>query len=868
MLANDTAHVNIVDGELVRQWVDLVHGDSTGLIHISSTLNWAGATFDEAHRHLIPAHVQALHDRGAEGIYMRATTLGRPLGPEERGAEADSHELPGLWADIDIAGPGHKTAKPLPVNEQQAMMVVAESGLPDPTLWVHSGGGLYPWWLFDRPALVTDATVVALREMSAGLQKVLGHTADRLGFFYGTQCGDLPRVLRVPGSVNRKKGTPHRLCQLYPTQTDGTVYQVDQMMAHVRGLVEALPVPEPPRPPAQAPVGGLGLTPGDDFENRTDWADPELLGGAGWRFHHQQGRTRYWERPGGSSTGGHSASTGRDPDRDRLYVFSDATDFIPEQPYTKFAAYALLHHGGSYSRAASHLRSKGYGDQRPMPAPLPLPPVPAGANGHSPADAPADSPEDPAPVPMTPVVAAGDGHPLSDVGNGSRMADMHGEKFRWCLEEKQWYHWEDGMWRPDKSLHIQRAAEAMTFALVAHANAVGATDGKRGDKLYKFAMASQSDAKVNAAISRFKSQPGVSVSADGFNPHRHLVTVANGTLDLRSGGLVPHDPRHMGTRMFGAAYDPAATCPQFEKFLEEVLPDPQVREYLQRAVAYTLTGDADERAMFLLHGPSGTGKTQFTELMTTLFGDYAGTAASSTFRAKHSEATFDLHQLRGKRFVATSETSADLTVDEALVKRITGMDSITSRTLFQAHVSWKPECAVWVATNHLPRLTSDDNAVWARVKPIAFTTQFSRDGSTGHKEVKNIAHTVLAKEAAGILNWVLAGLKAYRERGLEQPEVVTEAVRQYQLESDVVAQFMSESVEDGLLVVAEPTDSIGSTHLWEIFTAWSQRNRAVPLGQRRFTNRLRALGYQDYKHGTKRWRGVRAGSGGLLGTMG
>ncbi|MBB2900491.1 hypothetical protein FHR75_001279 [Kineococcus radiotolerans] len=102
------------------------------------------------------------------------------------------------------------------------------------------------------------------------------------------------------------------------------------------------------------------LSPGDDYERRTDWA--ELLKPAGWTMVRRAGRTRYWRRPGKDD--GVSATTGRAEDRDRLYVFSSSTEFSTETPLTKFAAYALMHHSGDYSAAARQLRADGYGTGR------------------------------------------------------------------------------------------------------------------------------------------------------------------------------------------------------------------------------------------------------------------------------------------------------------------------------------------------------------------------------------------------------------------------------------------------------------------------------------------------------------------------
>ena len=130
--------------DLVRSWLRLLHGDAPGLVHICATGLWTGATFPVGDTDAAVEYVAGLHAQEREGIYARITTLRGELPPGSRGGESDTLALPALWADLDIAGPGHKTDQALPPDEDAARSVIAAGGLPAPTIWVHSGGGLYP----------------------------------------------------------------------------------------------------------------------------------------------------------------------------------------------------------------------------------------------------------------------------------------------------------------------------------------------------------------------------------------------------------------------------------------------------------------------------------------------------------------------------------------------------------------------------------------------------------------------------------------------------------------------------------------------------------------------------------------------------
>lgn len=188
-----------------------------------------------------------------------------------------------------------------------------------------------------------------------------------------------------------------------------TVNERDALHA-IASMFDQMPSVEPvaPRPTGDMfGHGSHGDRPGDDYNEHAAWDD--VL--EGWTRARSFGGSCYgWVRPGKRVGDGISATTGRN-DADNLFVFSSSTEFETERPYSKFAAYALLHHGGDYSAAAGELRSRGYGkppapstatvlslvpamDSRPViesgslvrvvgvepsPEPLPVAPVPAAA---------------------------------------------------------------------------------------------------------------------------------------------------------------------------------------------------------------------------------------------------------------------------------------------------------------------------------------------------------------------------------------------------------------------------------------------------------------------------------------------------------
>jgi hypothetical protein len=146
----------------------------------------------------------------------------------------DVQGIPTLWADIDIAGPGHK-ATHYPPDQASAMQIVDAIGLP-PSMILHSGGGLQPYWLLVEPWLATDATdpvaeKTAMAALSRDLVHTLGHHARRLGTWAVDAVFNLDRVMRAPGSLNCKGVAPRPVKMVH--FDPGARYEPDQIREHL-----------------------------------------------------------------------------------------------------------------------------------------------------------------------------------------------------------------------------------------------------------------------------------------------------------------------------------------------------------------------------------------------------------------------------------------------------------------------------------------------------------------------------------------------------------------------------------------------------------------------------------------------------------
>jgi hypothetical protein len=204
------------DTDLVRASLGFHFQDVPGLLSICSDKDgFAGRRFttDEIGIAAATRYISDLERRQPKGIYAQVTTLREhpPVGPDGksgRGGKDLAHGLTLLWADGDYGDIGHKPGlddMPHPVDAAHVQEVVLASGLPEPSGWWHSGGGYNPIWALAEPYVITDDEArAAIEQFTMGLQAVLGASAYSHGCSWDTQIGNLDRLMRVPGTINRK----------------------------------------------------------------------------------------------------------------------------------------------------------------------------------------------------------------------------------------------------------------------------------------------------------------------------------------------------------------------------------------------------------------------------------------------------------------------------------------------------------------------------------------------------------------------------------------------------------------------------------------------------------------------------------------
>lgn len=427
---------------------------------------------------------------------------------------------------------------------------------------------------------------------------------------------------------------------------------------------------------------------------------------------------------------------------------------------------------------------------------------------------------------------------MQETGDAALLADLASNRAAYDHALNTWYLWAGNHWQQDQTGAMYRiiANELAPLYLHAAAEAQAGDNAELSKSLAKRAAALRTKKRMDNVIYLAARTQRLALTGSEWDQNPLLLGTNNGVIDLRNGNFRPGQPGD-----YILSYAPTdwqgldTPAPAWEAFLLDIFADPAICAFVQRLLGYGISGKKTERILPILWGEGANGKSTLIETIGAVLGrtlTMATEADSLMDVAKGGDGPRPfVYALRGKRLVWASESNEGRRMNTALAKKLSGRDTITVRTLHAKPVIFDPTHLILLITNHRPNIP-DDIAMWDRVILLPFTARFVEHPRVGEKLQDRDIQDKLRAEAPGILAWLVRGYLAWQREGLNPPEAIKAATKDYQASEDTLAQFVADSC------VELETATVLGTPLFKAYMDWCSENNIRPMSNTAFGTRM------------------------------
>ena len=396
----------------------------------------------------------------------------------------------------------------------------------------------------------------------------------------------------------------------------------------------------------------------------------------------------------------------------------------------------------------------------------------------------------------------------SQKAKGPTLSELRDVFLDWCAEQGHIYKYHQlrrSWWQYQTGVYVEVLDEVML---------------QRADKVLQskgfLDLKTNYLAEVLAKVGREEAVAALEVDMTAMQ-----LNVTNGILRLQTGELLEHSPEYFSTIQSAAAFRPEAQAHEWLAFLHEAVPDAADRKTLQQFAGYCLTGDTSAQRALLLIGEGGTGKSTYTRVLAAVLGSLATGSALENIK----DGSFLVGNLVGKRMCVVSELQRN--VDWLPFKRITGEDKITVDVKNKTPFTVKLDIKLVILSNVVPFLGDDatNSSLMRRFLPVAFNVK------PAEPDPALEARLTHPDELAGVLNWMLDGLRSLQANNMRFPAGNFGRLGQEIVEeSNKVIEFLRERTAPG--------GEVKSADLYRAYSAWCAETNHRTVSSTRFPKDL------------------------------
>lgn len=344
--------------------------------------------------------------------------------------------------------------------------------------------------------------------------------------------------------------------------------------------------------------------------------------------------------------------------------------------------------------------------------------------------------------------------------------------------------------------------------------------------------------ETRAALEEHFTMPYKKVDDFDLGAHANelcdYIVVNNGMVDWRNNLLVDWNPEYKTTVSFDIDYDPDATCPHFEQYLKDWLPEESVRRVMQEYLGYCLIPNTNFRKALFLYGRGKNGKSMLVEFLQDFFGDLNSNLSYDALFQRFGPAN-----LKDKLVNIYDDTTVSFTKDTAIAKNLIAGGSISAEFKGKDHFQFQNTARFIFSSQETPR-TSDNSVAWFdRWFFIKFPNSFRPSN-----KIKTEIQTNLRAEKVGIFNWMIEGLRRLMEQDdFSSSDTLAMYNVEYRSQNDNVTQFVHNLCTNA----DNDDDKISINDLYRVYEIWAEAEHLRQVSKKVFTQRISDMGFDRKK---------------------
>ncbi|AHA28004.1 phage/plasmid primase, P4 family [Candidatus Liberibacter americanus] len=398
---------------------------------------------------------------------------------------------------------------------------------------------------------------------------------------------------------------------------------------------------------------------------------------------------------------------------------------------------------------------------------------------------------------------------FSDAYNKAMFTLFYSKKLRYAIDKEEWYEKHGCIWKKVQGAITGYISKFLVGMKYDNLDLCTEYEDDNGDitnprslylKAYKQSKAEE-HSKANSTAKLLQAQEGqhdvLHITSDKFDANNQYMGETNGILDLETGEQAKITKELYITKSTNTPFATGKPSEAFINLISGYFETKEVMDFFARVVGMALLGNNEAHKIVNLLGVGRSGKSTLIKLLEHAFGEqYISTIQfkdiTSAYEGDTGTPSPSIISAFGSRIAVVNETNEYAPLNEAVVKAITGGDTIAARLLFSNVIIRKrASFTPFIVTNKPLFIRSIDNSIWERLIIIPFK-----------KRIDSIDPTLeskLADYALDAKRWFLGGVQDYLSRNhqLDIPEICIKAAKEERYELDTIQKWLEDYCEIG-----------------------------------------------------------------------